>query len=114
MSDDTNDNDITRFRVYYDDSDGRGNQAAVRVQLLRWVGGRMELIPGSFWSSNQRAETRGFTVGYHSLPYDLQGDSLYSFMVVMYRRSAENTAGFAGIDFPFIPPPFEGPARPIR
>ncbi|MCC6558512.1 MAG: hypothetical protein IT372_36710 [Polyangiaceae bacterium] len=113
VSDDTNDNDITRIRVHYLDSDGRGERADLTVALQQWPGDlRLSVAPA--WVSSESGGARGWTVDNHDIPHDLQSDSLYSFVVVMYRRSAEDRVGFAGIEFPILPRPLDRPVPRSR
>lgn len=93
----TYDNDISRYRVLYRDSDGGSAAASVRTRLTyrRWNG---MYSGGSEWSSNDRTAT-GNAHAWVDNVHDLRSDAVYAFYVKLYRSSTSHTATFSGIDF---------------
>lgn len=100
ISDFTDDNDISRYRVYYRDSDGIGVASEVRTRLVyRDANGLTQL--GSTWSSNLSNITDN-TTQIVNLNHDVGTDRLYSFTVIMQRTNTTQNPAFSGIDFPPI------------
>ncbi len=100
VSDATNDNDITTYRVYYRDSDGNQNSAQITVQLgyVGADGGALAVAPA--WSSNL-ININGNTAQVADIPdHDVGSNRFYGFVVTMRRNSPNNTTVFTGIDFP--------------
>ena len=98
VSDASQDNDITYYRILYRDSDGAGNAAQLTVRLgyrhqagFTWA--------GSTWVSTGAADTNTFD--HHWNPHDV-AVGVYSFMVTITRTVETEDPAFGGIDF--IPP----------
>lgn len=101
LSNTSNDNDISAYRVYYRDSDGTGAASRVTARLLyRQTGGLFS--GGSTFSSNSfspTGNTRATKINFH----DVRAGALYSFLVTLRRTSTSVNPAFSGIDF-WIPP----------
>lgn len=103
LSDATDDNDISAYRIYYRDSDGTGTAARVTARLVyRRADGLFSA--GSTWDSNSLAAT-GNTTAIKANSHDLRFDALYSFLVTLNRTSTQQDPAFSGIDFTFVPVP---------
>jgi hypothetical protein len=111
MSGMRNDNDISKFRVAYRDTDGSGPAGEVAVFLERTFlsgggtlttlsgGGTLTTIPVCSWSSNtDGADETDHTSDVASCEHDVRRRNFYVFVVVLDRTSAE--VNFFGIDFP--------------
>jgi hypothetical protein len=103
LSDNTDDNDITVYRVYYRDSDGAGPAARVTTRLVyrRSTG---LFAAGSTWSSNSHNATDN-TVALFANAHDMRFDAVYSFLVTLQRTNIQQDPAFSGIDFTFEPIP---------
>jgi hypothetical protein len=99
MSGTSDDNDISSFRVNYDDQDGLGSGGEVSVILNRTVisGGVIRFIPVCRWSSNTDGEP-GAMSDVVPCQHDVRSRNFYAFDVVLDRTTAE--VSFFGIDFP--------------
>ncbi|OCQ98811.1 hypothetical protein BCD64_22420 [Nostoc sp. MBR 210] len=98
----SNDNDISRYRVYYRDTDGIGTASEIKVNLTYRDANGLTPVGGT-WSSN------GFniidnTTRFVDLIHDVGLDRLYSFVVTMQRTNTTQNPAFSGIDFPVIAP----------
>ncbi len=101
LSDTTNDNDISAYRIYYRDSDGNGTAARVTARLLyRRASGLFSA--GSLWNSNDYPVTGNTTVTKTNL-HDMRSSALYSFLVTLSRTNRQQDPAFSGIDFTFRP-----------
>jgi len=103
VSNTTNDNDITGYRVYYRDSDGTANASEITTRLAYRDTQGITYV-GTLWSSNTNTQT-GNTNRYISLNHDLGIYRLYFFVVTMRRTSTIQSPAFSGIDFIFPPVP---------
>lgn len=101
-SDTTNDNDVSAFRVFYQDSDGTGDDAEVTVRLVYRNTGMF--AAGTTWSSNV-SNTAVDTMAFHSVAHDMSASALYSFIVTLRRDNATEIPVFTGIDFAIPPIP---------
>jgi hypothetical protein len=103
LSGTTNDNDISKVRVHYRDSDGFGAGAAVTVGIGRPVvdaSGNTRGQAVCFWQSN--AYGTGATTSTKAsrvCAHDLAAGGFYSADVLLQSRAGQ-TAQFLGIDFP--------------
>ncbi len=103
VSNNTNDNDISFFRVYYRDTDGTGTAARVTALLtFRRFDGLFGV--GSTWDSNSSSFT-GNTFAIHDVTHDLRSMAVYSFLVTLRRTNTNENPAFSGIDFAPIPVP---------
>jgi hypothetical protein len=102
MSGTRKDNDISKFRVAYRDTDGLGPAGEVAVFLERTFlsgGGSLTTVPVCSWSSNtDGADETDYTSDVASCEHDVRRRNFYVFVVVLDRTSAE--VNFFGIDFP--------------
>ena len=105
VSDNTNDNDMTHFRVYYRDTDSLLNNAQVTARLIRRsMNGALTLI-GPQWNSNN-VNINVHTAQPQPVLHQMTANSLYSFQVTLARNNVLQNPMFTGIDFPngsFIP-----------
>ncbi|MGH7006721.1 MAG: hypothetical protein ACREIP_22465, partial [Alphaproteobacteria bacterium] len=102
LSGTTNDNEMTKFRVHYLDSDGAGADARLRVRLVRasptipnWDEGRV-----CEWSSNTAALDGRVVV---DCPHDFESNTFYFFdltLTVSASAPSHTFVRFWGIDFP--------------
>ena len=98
-SDFSNDNDISRFRVYYRDTDGMGLTSRVTARLTyRRSDG--SYVAGSTWSSDNFANNAN-TTRLHTINHDVRANALYAFYVTLRRTSNAQSPAFSGIDFNF-------------
>ena len=99
----TDDNDLSKMRVLYRDSDAFGGGAGVQVVLGRSfvnASGNAQFEAVCFWASN--AHGTGATTaakGTRACVHDLAADSFYHVDVFM-GVVAGHTAQFLGVDFP--------------
>jgi hypothetical protein len=99
----TDDNDLSKMRVHYRDSDGFGAGAAVEVILARTIidaGGRIRTEAVCFWQSN--AYGTGATTAAkatRACVHDLVAGAFYTLDVLLQSRTGQ-TAQFLGVDFP--------------
>lgn len=98
VSDNSNDNDLTHFRVWYRDTDATGNQAALSARLKRRStnGG---LFFGPVWNSNN-VNIAVHTAQIQPTLHDMALSGQYMIQVVMSRANASQNPMFTGIDFP--------------
>ena len=99
----TDDNDISKMRVHYRDSDGFGGGAGVQVVVGRsfvTVSGNAQFEAVCFWASNAHG-TGGTSAAKASRTcvHDVAADSLYHVDVSM-GVVAGHSAQFLGVDFP--------------
>lgn len=98
VSDNSDDNDMTHFRVYYRDTDATGNRATLTARLKRRnINGG--LFFGPQWNSNNvniAAHTAQIQPTLHQMAFSGQ----YMVQVTMGRSSADQHPMFTGIDFP--------------
>ena len=98
LSGTTNDNDISKFKVYYADPDGFGGNYGVRIQLIKTT----PLSPTfktyvCAWNSD--SEGSGSTTpasATKTCAHDIAAGSFYHFDVYLYG----NSTSFFGIEFP--------------
>lgn len=102
MSNATNNNQISGYRVYYRDSDGTGAAARVTTRLLYRRGDGL-YGAGNTWSSSVH-NISGNTTRNISNPHNLQADALYSFLVTLQRTNIQQEPAFSGIDFTLVLP----------
>lgn len=103
LSDATDDNDISAYRVYYRDSDGAGSAARVTTRLIyRRADGLY--AAGNTWNSNSQSAT-GNTTRIVANAHDMNADALYSFLVTLQRTNTQQAPAFSGVDFTFVPVP---------
>ena len=99
VSDTSNDNDMTRYRVYYKDTDALGQNSSVRVRL-RSIGTNGQFVShGPNWNSNDFNNVN-YTTRTQAVNVDLSPNRLYSFRVVLRKTSGVVSPRFGGIDFP--------------
>ncbi|MEC4812013.1 MAG: hypothetical protein SAK29_01825 [Scytonema sp. PMC 1069.18] len=103
ISDTTDDNDISTYRVYYRDSDGIGSEAEIRTRLNYRDSSGLQGV-GTTWSSNESNTTTN-TIRYVSLNHDVGFNRLYFFTVIMQRTNTGQDPAFSGIDFALPPVP---------
>lgn len=105
VSDASNDNDISAYRIYYRDSDGTGAAAEVTTRLIyRRSDGLYS--GGPTWSSNSNVlDTTTNTTAFHDNPHDMTAAGVYSFLVTLRRTNTDQSAVFSGIDFESPPAP---------
>lgn len=99
----TDDNDLTKMRVHYRDSDAFGGGAGVQVVLGRSfvnASGNAQFQAVCFWASNAHG-TGAVTAAKaaRACVHDLAADSFYHVDVVL-GVVAGNSAQFLGVDFP--------------
>lgn len=103
ISDMTNDNDISTYRVYYRDTDGMGTGAEIETRLHYRDSNGLHAV-GTTWSSNESNMTDN-TIRYVNLNHNVGFDRLYFFTVIMRRTNTEQDPAFSGIDFASTPIP---------
>ena len=105
VSDASDDNDISTYRIYYRDSDGTGAAAEVTTRLVyRRSDGLYS--GGPQWSSNSNPlDTTTNTIDFHDNPHDMTAAGVYSFFVTLKRTNTNDSAAFSGIDFENEPVP---------
>jgi len=104
VSNNTNDNDMTHFRIYYRDTDGKGTAATLTARLKRKLTNGAQLW-GTQWNSNN-VNVSGQTAQIHPYLHDLAFSAQYVMNVTMGRNNTTQRPIFTGIDFPagsFIP-----------
>lgn len=104
VSDNTNDNDMTHFRIYYQDPDATGTAATLTARLKRKLPNGSQLW-GTQWNSNN-VNVSGQTAQIQPYLHDLAFSAQYVINVTMGRNNANQRPRFTGIDFPngsFIP-----------
>jgi hypothetical protein len=106
LSGTTNDNDISKFRVFYADSDGFGTDASVVVELVRIAmppsAGWPETTVVCAWSSNTDG-TGAVTAAKatKACMHDLAAEAFYHFTVSLRTGGGGGqSATFLGISFP--------------
>jgi len=105
VSDASDDNDASSYRIYYRDSDGTGGAAEVTTRLVyRRADGLYS--GGAEWSSNSNLlDTEENTIDFQDNPHDLTANGVYSFFVTIARTNVNESPAFSGIDF--APPPVQ-------
>jgi hypothetical protein len=104
VSDGSQDNDMTWYRIFYRDSDGSGSAAQLTVRLgYRDSSGHH--WAGSEWVSSDASAETSNTTEFQSNPHDVSPWGLYSFVVMLTRTNANQDPAFGGLDFavPSIP-----------
>ena len=96
-----NDNDISKFRVYYHDGDGFAAGTYLQVQIVRMIlnAGVPTLTPVCSWHSN--VDGTGATTpvtATKTCAHDLTAGAFYHLAVIL--DSAGTFATFLGVDFP--------------
>jgi hypothetical protein len=114
LTDFSNDNDITRYRIYYRDTDGgtAGGNGGLAIPQQAYISTRLVYrrsdglySAGNLWHSNVTPiNAVANTTAIMNNVHDVQFDALYSFYVVMYRANTSMSPAFSGIDFPSPPP----------
>lgn len=106
LSGTTNDNDISKIRVFYADSDGFGTDASVTVELVKIAmptsAGWPETTVVCSWSSDTDGTGAVTTAkATKACVHDLAAEAFYHFTVTL-RTGAKggNAASFVGISFP--------------
>lgn len=100
------DNDMTRFRIHYRDSDGRGDRVLVQVEVFRrnFAGNGPDIVFICGWDSNRQGGSATFlTSATVDCPEDISATGFYTFMVQLRTSSSaalSAQAVFNGIDFP--------------
>ncbi|WP_413200555.1 hypothetical protein [Nostoc piscinale] len=103
ISDLTNDNDISTYRVYYRDTDGIGGASEITTRLVYRDSAGLNGV-GSTWSSNVSNMTDNRTQ-FVNLNHSVGSNRLYSFLVTIQRTNTTQNPAFSGIDFAFPPIP---------
>lgn len=107
----SHDNDISRYRVYYRDSDGGmlgGSGGFIAPQRSR-VTARLTFrrangmySAGTLWSSdNTGVNATANTTAIKTNAHDVRANALYAFVATLYRANTSQSPAFSGIDFPF-------------
>lgn len=99
----TDNNNISTYRVYYRDSDGIGTASEISTRLVYRDSAGLNGA-GNTWSSNVSNSTNNITQ-LVNLNHGLGFDRLYSFLVIMQRNNSSQNPAFSGIDFAFPPVP---------
>jgi hypothetical protein len=103
LSGNTDDNDLSKFRVHYRDPDGSGNGAIVTVTLVEMgatATGDTVSTHLCQWSSNADGTgATGATRATKACAHDLAADVFYHFNVQL-QSGAGLTVQFLGVDFP--------------
>jgi hypothetical protein len=98
LSGTTNDNDISKIRVYYRDPDGFGGVSDLQIQLIKTTPTSAQLkTVVCEWRSG--IDGTGSTIAASATkacPHDLASGSFYHFLVFLYNAGTT----FYGIDFP--------------
>jgi hypothetical protein len=97
-----NDNDMTKFRLHYLDSDGAGADARLLVRLVRASTTIPNFVEGRVceWSSNLGALAQRVVI---DCPHDFESDTFYYFLVTLTVGASTPSSTFVrfwGIDFP--------------
>ncbi|MEG3845786.1 hypothetical protein QT971_00970 [Microcoleus sp. herbarium19] len=101
VSNPSNDNDLTGYRVYYRDTDGTGNLAAITTHLFyRNSSAASSIAVGAAWSSNSNPSNLTVNTSFF-VPQNHQFEAfrLYFFVVTMRRNNINQDPAFGGIDF---------------
>jgi hypothetical protein len=94
------DNDITKFRVLYRDTDGSGSQAALTVTLFKSKVSNGTLTTTQVCRATLATTSTAFTATTVTCAHDVAGGgTFYSFGVLMTGLGTRE-ADFTGIDFP--------------
>ncbi|MEG4622832.1 hypothetical protein Q5691_00810 [Microcoleus sp. w1-18aA5] len=104
VSNPSNDNDLTGYRVYYRDTDGTGNLAEITTHLFyRNSNAGSSIAVGTAWGSNSNPSNLRVNTSFFVRQTHQFGDfRLYFFVVTMRRNNINQDPAFGGIDF--IPP----------
>ena len=116
VSNNSNDNDISAYRIYYRDPDGGvlGGGGGLALAQQTWLTSRLiyrrsggMYSAGITWSSNNTlTNATGNTTAIKANAHDVKFNALYSFLIKMYRANSNiNSPTFAGVDFSFVPVP---------
>ncbi len=97
VSDNSNDNDMTHFRVYYRDTDATGIESTLTARLQR-KSTSGTLFLGPQWNSNN-VNIAVHTAASHSTVHELAFSGQYMIQVTMGRTNANQRPMFTGIDF---------------
>jgi hypothetical protein len=106
LSGKTDDNDMSKARVYYRDGDGYGLQAGITLALIRSEvanGARLGTIICTWDSNKDGAPTSAPTTDEIPCVHDLSGNGLYYFELRLEtggQASGQTGVEFIGIDFP--------------
>ncbi|MEG5035200.1 hypothetical protein [Microcoleus sp. AT3-D2] len=110
VSDSSNDNDLTGYRVYYRDTDGTRNLAEITTHLFYRNSNAGSSIPvNAAWSSNSpppigTAPLVNTSFFFDAPNHQFEAFRLYFFVVTMRRNNTNQDPAFSGIDF-VVPPP---------
>ena len=105
LSNTTDDNDTSSFRIYYRDTDCAGTAAQVTARLVYRQASAL-FFAGGTWNSNTVPNCSGFNMtAFHPNVHDVRFNALYSFLVTLRRTNIEQDPAFSGIDFTFTPLP---------
>jgi hypothetical protein len=104
LSGTTNDNDLSKIRVHYLDTDGFGGVASVVVELVRIAvpasGGYPETTVVCSWNSNvDGTGSTNAAKATKACAHDLAAEAFYHFKVRM-STNGSHAASFLGISFP--------------
>ena len=101
LSGTSNDNDLTKLRGHYRDTDGFGTGGVVCIELLRTTASAQPNTSVCIWSSNVDG-TGGTTAttATKTCPHDLAAGAFYHLDVLLLATGAGNVAEFFGVDFP--------------
>jgi hypothetical protein len=101
----SNDNDLSRYRVYYRDTDGTGNAVEITTHLFYRNSDANASIPvGAAWSSNSNPSNLTVNTSFYVLQaHQFEVFRLYFFVVTMRRNNINQDPAFGGIDF-VLPP----------
>jgi hypothetical protein len=103
VSDSSNDNDLTGYRVYYRDTDGTGNLAEITTHLFYRNSNAGSSIPvNAAWSSNSNPSNLTVNTSFFvdDPNHQFEAFRLYFFVVTMRRNNNTNQdPAFGGIDF---------------
>ena len=106
LSGKTDDNDMSKFRVYYSDGDGYGTAATLTLALIRTdiANGVTRFTVVCTWDSNKDvAPTSAATTDEIPCVHDLSGNALYYFELRLENGSGatgQTIVKFMGFDFP--------------
>lgn len=97
----SNDNDLSRYRVYYRDTDGTGNAVEITTHLFYRNSDANASIPvGAAWSSNSNLSNLTVNTSLYVLQaHQFEVFRLYFFVVTMRRNNTNQDPAFSGIDF---------------
>jgi hypothetical protein len=96
LSGGTNDNDVSKYRVHFQDSDGPGTDGALVVRFFRSSPAASGRPACNDWTSRVTSLARLVVV---DCPHDVENGAFYQFLVVL-SASGDAEVRFWGIDFP--------------